>query len=104
MLILSTMTFPGTTSAEFAKKVLEVLSKNPYPEYIKRNYYMKFGGNGIIAYTIFDVEKGKEADGLQEIGNRSALFVTSLEGCKSTLEVLYTMEEGFAMISMAAPT
>jgi hypothetical protein len=104
MLILSTTTFPGTISPEVANKVVEVLSKNPYPEYIKRNYYMKFGGDGITTYTIYDVEKGKEADGLKEIGSRSALFVTSLEGYKCTLEVLYTIEEGFAMISMAAPT
>ena len=53
MLLLGIATFPGTSAVDFARKVVEIVTTNPYPDYIKRNYYFKFGGDGGTLYTIF---------------------------------------------------
>jgi hypothetical protein len=102
MLFLATMTYPGSSIVDIVKLALKTLAENPYPEYTKRNYYFTFGGDGIKGYTIYDIEKGKEEEGLKDILDRMTMVSMSIEGAKFTLETAFTLEEAFAMVGKHA--
>jgi hypothetical protein len=102
MLLMGIITFPGTSAATYAKKVIEIVTTDPYPEYIKRNYYTAFSGDGIKGYVVFDIEQGKEQESLLNIMNRM-VKLSSIEGVNCILEPLFTAEEAFASIDMESP-
>jgi hypothetical protein len=95
---------PGSQASEWTKLALDTLANNPYPEFIKRNYYFAFGEEGIRTYTIFEIDKGKEEEGLKDIQNRVLKFAVSLKGMKSVLEPVFTVEEIFTMMSELMPS
>jgi hypothetical protein len=104
MLLMATVHFPATSAAEFGKKVIDELTNNPYPTFTKRNYYFKFGGDGVIEYIIFDIEEGNEGAALKDINARFFKMSNSVNGFKSSIEPIFGIEEAFSLISMAAPT
>jgi hypothetical protein len=89
---------PFTSAFDFTRKVIETLSSNPYPDYVKRNYYFKPSGNGIQVYVVYDIDKGKEEEGLQDIMSRMCQFGTCIEGVSGTLEPVLTAEQMLAMM------
>lgn len=97
MLFLSTFTYPGSSMVDFMKLGIKTLAENPYPEFIKRDYYFTFGGDGIKGYVIYDIEKGKEEEGLKDILSRITMVGVSIEGAKGTIEPTFTLEDVFAM-------
>jgi hypothetical protein len=103
MLLMATVCFPATSAAEFGKKAVEELAGNPYPEFTKRDYYFKFGADGIVMYVIYDIEKGNEEAALRDIRERMFKFSNSIEGFKPVLEPIMGFEEAFSVINMATP-
>ena len=102
MLLMAIMTYPGTSAATVAKKGIEILTNDPYPEYIKRDYYYALTGDGIKTYVVADIEQGKEQEGLLNIMNR-LVKLSSIEGFNAILEPLFTIEEAYASIDMESP-
>ncbi|MEW6553335.1 MAG: hypothetical protein AB1384_03485 [Actinomycetota bacterium] len=103
MLMLSTVTFPATSAAEFVKKAIEELTNNPYPEFTKRDYYFKFSGEGLVMYIIYDIAAGNEEAALRDINERIFKFSNAIDGFKPTLEPLIGFEDAFSLINMTAP-
>jgi hypothetical protein len=89
---------PMTSATAFTRKVVETLSTNPYPEYVKRNYYFKPSGDGIRVYVVYDIEKSKEEEGLLDIMSRTCQFGTCIEGISGTLEPVVTAEQMLAIM------
>ena len=102
MLFLATMTYPGSSIVDITKLALKTLAENPYPEYTKRNYYYTYGGEGMKGYIVYDIEKGKEEEGLKDILDRMAMMSMSIEGVKFTIEPVITLEEAFATVGKYA--
>ena len=103
MLFMATNSFPATSAAEFGRQGIEELTSNPYPDFIKRDYYAKFGEDGIVMYIIYDIETGKEEAALRDIKERMFKFSNSIEGLKTILEPIMSFEEMFSLIKMGAP-
>ena len=104
MLLMATVRFPVTSAAEFGKKVIDELANNPYPGFTKRNYYFKFGEDGMTMYIIYEIAEGNEEAGLHDINSRLFKFSQAIEGFKPILEPIIGFEEAFSLISMTAPT
>lgn len=96
MLLLGKSTGPITSMPASLKKAMEILTKNPYPDYIKRDYYYTFGGDGVNFYVIFNIEEGHEAEGVDNILSRMAELGSASEGAAGTLEPIFTIENAFA--------
>jgi len=104
MLLMVTGTYPVTSAADFGKLAIDEMKNNPYPDFIKRNYYFKFGGDGVIAYIIYDIEEGNEEAARKDISSRMFKMMHSVKGLTASLEPLFSVEEGFSWLSMVAPT
>lgn len=95
-------TWPSKSSAEVGEKAVEYLSK-PLPSYMKRiGPLVTAGGDGVKAYMIFEVEKGHEEEGVKEIIDGEAPFL-SIEGYKFTVEPVLTAEEALPLVGLAPP-
>jgi hypothetical protein len=101
MLYMGIGTLSISSVADFAKSSIDESINHPQPEYITRNIYLKFGGDGIQIYVIFDVDKGKEEEALMSIMGRAIRFGLSIEDIKWTFEPIMTLEEGFTLLSTA---
>lgn len=106
MLFINKSTLPIKSVADWAKKAVETLTNNPYPEFTKRNYYWRFIGDKLELTTIFDIEKGKEEEGLMDLFNRVYPFFLSIDGLEIiSNDAVFTLEQLFATISQEqAPT
>ena len=99
MLFLGISTFPGTKINAAASKMMEILVNDPPPDYIKRTYYVTFGGKGIKMYALYDIEEGKEAEGFKAVAKRNAEMIQSVEGMEVTFEAAMSIEDAFAAIN-----
>lgn len=103
MLLMATSSYPGKSISAAAKKMIEIVSNDPPPDYIKRTYYFVLGGKGIKVYSFYDIEEGNESAGFREISRRAVDVLQSVEGTETMFEVVLTLEEAFATINMQAP-
>ena len=102
MLLMLSGSCPGSSIVDWARLAVETLATNPYPEFIKRDYYFMFDEDGIKTFTIFDIEKGREEEGLKDIQNRLTKFSISIEGMKAKLDPVFTLEDVFAVVGQLA--
>jgi hypothetical protein len=86
---------PTTAMPAIVKKAMEILTNNPYPEYITRDYLYTFSEDGVVMYVIYDIAPGHEAEGLENILSRMAELGSAAEGIGGTLEPVFTMEQVF---------
>ena len=98
MLLMNECYFPFTSATAFTRKALATLSSNPYPDYVKRTYYVKPTGDGYKLYTVYDIDKGHEEEGLLDVVNRACQFGPCIQGLKGTLEPVLTIEQMFAIM------
>ena len=99
MHIMYTVTYPLKSAKEVAKAFMEAI-KNPLPDYISRSHvYNLYGGKGIKAYTIYEIEKGYEDEGLMEIAKRMTVYI-DIEGFEITPEVVATSEEAIPLLGL----
>jgi hypothetical protein len=101
---MSTSTYPVISAVDFGKFAVDELKNNPYPDFIKRNYYWKWGGDGLIMYVIYDIEEGNEEAALKDINSRGAKAAQSVKGLVGNIEPLMNIEDIFSLFSMTAPT
>lgn len=95
MHIMYTVTYPLKSAKEVVKAFM-VAMKNPLPDYITRSHvYNLYGGKGIKAYTIYEIERGHEDEGLMEIAKRMTAYI-DIEEFEISTEVLATIDIFFA--------
>ena len=99
MFVMVTSTYPTKSSVQVGKVAVETLAKAP-PPYVKRlGPYVTAGGDGIKAYTLYEIEKGHVEEGIVEVTKRMVPYF-SIEGYKYTLETLLTAEEALPLIGL----
>ena len=103
MFIMATTTYPPDKAVE----VVNILRKsvgNPLPPFVKRLHM--FGATsveyGIKGYAIYEVDRGKEYEGLKEINRRMAQLF-SIEGFRGQVESVQTMEEFMPILGIQIP-
>jgi hypothetical protein len=97
MLFLGIATIPGKSIGDFFKKSVETIATNPYPDFIKRTYMfgVDLKPEGGMCHILYDIEKGKEDEGLADISRRISIFAMSVEGFKMTLTPVVSLEQAF---------
>lgn len=95
---------PIKSVADFVSKAVETLASNPYPEFTKRNYYVRFVGDEMELTTIYDIEDDRVEEGLMDIDGRAYPFFLSLEGLKGEIYPVFSLEQLFAVIDQSTPS
>jgi hypothetical protein len=98
LLLMDEFFLPSTSVIAFMRKSIETLTSNPYPDYVNRNYYFKPSGDGIKVYVVYDIDKGKEEEGLIDVMSRAIQFGIGIEGVSGTLEPVLTAEQMLAIM------
>jgi hypothetical protein len=99
MLIMYTMTYPLKSTLDAAKRFIEAL-KDPPPDYINElGPYVRYGGKGIKAYWLVEIEKGHEDEGIKEIAKRLTIYF-DVEGYEIDSEVVVTAEEAVPLLGL----
>jgi hypothetical protein len=103
MLMLLKVKMPATSAADFINNAVTTLTTNPYPDFVKRNYYWTFEEDLIECHTVYDIDNGKAEEALEDIAKRLISFENSVEGIKFALEPAYTIEQAFAFLGQTIP-
>jgi hypothetical protein len=99
MIIMAKNRYPATSAKGFLDRALAELRDNPYPEYIKRTYYFKFGEGGIVMYIIYEIDPGNEEAGMKDLNRRAFKFMQEVEGFEVvSVEVLMNVEDTISVI------
>jgi hypothetical protein len=80
------------------------LSTNPYPDFIKRTYIFCVKPEGLTLYILWDVEKGKEEEGLKDLMTRILSLSHSVEGLTMSITPALSIEEIFNTLSKLGVT
>jgi hypothetical protein len=82
---------------------LDIMKNDPFPDYVETTaLYTHWGGDGVKAYTIYNIKEGKADEGLKEITRRMVNF-SSVEGYKIESEVVLPIEEALAILGKEMP-
>jgi len=99
MYVLYTTTYPLKSTLDAAKKFIEA-AKNPPPDYINQiGVYVAYGGKGIKGYALFEIEKGREDEGIKEIAKRLTIYY-DVEGYEITSDVVLSAEEAIPLLGL----
>lgn len=104
MIFLVEATYPGTKAMELATASLEYLKTNPPPEGVKIiEYYAFAGGDGYRLLMFYEIETGKEEEGLNWISTGEVQSLNTIEGYKINTSVVYPMAPALEFLDMEAP-
>ncbi len=104
MIVLLEATFPGTKTDEIVAEWLESLKTDPPPEYVKMiDLYALAAGDGLRTLMFYDVEKGKEDEGVKYLTRGVVRMLKAIEGYREEVRVVYNMAEAFEILGMKAP-
>ena len=104
MRFLSETSMSVAAMKAFIKKAVEELATNPYPDYIKRDYFCRLDGEGLTFYILYDIEKGREEEGIKDIHDRMLKFSDAIEFMSGTgLTPLLTVQELYASLCVEPP-
>ena len=93
MIFLFTMTYPGTSAADFGKAVIKNFQEHPWPDFARlTGAYAAICEDRMKAYAILEIEKGKEDETFKVADKRLANYI-SIPGFRYKEERLITMEE-----------
>jgi hypothetical protein len=99
LILMAKDRYPATSAKDFTEKAMEELRDNPYPEFIKRNYYYKLGEGGIVMYIIYEIDPGNEDAALKDIHARGLKFAQEVEGFEPVSEeVLMSIQEALTLM------
>jgi hypothetical protein len=102
MFYMLTDTYPNNKT----KEVVEAFRKSmaePMPPFLRRVHVLVsfgVGEPGQRGYTIYEVDKGKEYDGLAELQRRLASHFFGIEGYKYEIEPVFTAEEAIPLLGL----
>jgi len=99
MLFMGTHSWPMEKTPEVGQVVLKtMLTLPPYVKMI--GPFVAMGGEGVMVWTIWDVEKGHEAEGLLAI-MKHRMEYASIGGQKFTLEPVLTADAFASMVGLS---
>lgn len=103
MLVMITMTWPTTSTIELAKAGIKNFQENPFPDFMRLTgpFYAVYE-DGLKAYSILEIDKGKEDEAFQILNKRLANYIPA-PGFGWREERLMTMEEAYPLLNMEAP-
>jgi len=101
MHIMLTTTCPPDKTVEVATRYVKVQQENPLPPFIKTVgvFVTSSLESGTKTYLIYELEAGKENEGLQEIGRRIVPFM-DIEGYRYHIEPVFPAEEAISMLPL----
>ncbi len=99
MKFLLTGTMPIMSALEFARKSIEESTSDLKDEYSTRTAYCRLGGDGVILYIIFDVDKDRVEEALSRIQARAVRYGLVVEGMKWDLVPIYGIEEAITWLT-----
>ena len=100
MFVMTTVTYPPDKTVEVVK-VFTKAEETPLPSFLKRQHVLTTtaGESGLRTYGIYEVEAGKEYEGLQEISKRMVAFF-GIAGFRYRVEPAMTPEESIPMLGL----
>jgi hypothetical protein len=105
MVVMLEVTYPGAKAQEVGKAFVDVIQANPFPDYVKLvEDYSHWGADGIKSHLFYDLEKGKEEEGMRYITASTLELTRAVDGFR-VLEssVVYTLAEAYAVVGMEGP-
>lgn len=96
VLYMVTTTYPLNKATEVMETFLKIAETKPPPYLKSRGFYNTYGGKGIKAYNIVEIEGAHIAEGATELQRRLIPF-NSIEGLKITFETLMTVRDSIEL-------
>jgi hypothetical protein len=95
-----TQTYPLKSVKEVGRIFVEEVTISPTPEYINLiGIYVAYGGKGVKAFTLYEVEKGKEDEGYKEIMQRFTPFFP-VQGFEIDMDWVLPVQDALPMIGL----
>jgi hypothetical protein len=105
MILMLEVTYPASKAQECGQAFIDVLQANPFPDYVKLiEDYQHWGGDGIKGHVFYDLEKGKEDEGMKHITANTLELTKAVDGFR-VLEstMVYPLAEAYAVVGMEGP-
>ncbi len=99
MQVMATMSYPMKSTPEVGKAAVETYSK-PLEHANRMSTHVTYGGGGIKAYSLFELEKGFEDEGMKSIIS-NYLAYGGIEGFKVDTEVVVPIAEAMSLIGLS---
>jgi len=101
MFVMMTATYPLDKTVEVATRYIKDQQENPLPPFIKTVgvFVTSSLESGMKTYLIYEIEAGKEYEGLQEISRRTVQFF-DIEGYRCQIEHVLSAEEAIPMLPL----
>jgi hypothetical protein len=99
MHLMTISTYPLKSTAQAGKKFVEV-AQSPMPDFLKRQaMYTEYGGKGVTAYGIYEVEKGHEDEGVKALVKLITNYY-DIDGYEIAIRVVLSVEEALPLIGL----
>lgn len=101
MFVMITITYPPDKAVEVAKRFIKARQENPMPPFIKTvgEFVTSSLECGIKVCGIYEIEAGKEYEGLQELSRRTEQFF-DIEGFRYQMEPVMAAEEAISTLPL----
>jgi hypothetical protein len=103
MLVMTTTAYPPSKAVEVAQLFMKV-EQTPRPAFLKQLHVFTAGSieSGMKTYGIYEIDAGKEYEGLMEIAKRMVQFA-SIEGFRYQIEPVLTPAESIPLLGITQP-
>lgn len=97
MIVMNIATYPMSSIPKVVEIFIENM-KTGIPDYIKMTGpYSRWGGEGITAFVIYDIQDDRIMEGMKELGARDARYAAA-EGYKIESSVLLSIEDSLSLV------
>jgi hypothetical protein len=105
MILMFEFTYPAPKAQELAQAFIDDLQANPMPDYVKFvEEYISWGADGLKAHTYYELEKGKEEEGLRYVTAHELAMTKAVDGFRVLdCTPVYRMAEAYSVINMKGP-
>jgi hypothetical protein len=105
MILMFEFTYPAPKAQELAQAFIDDLQANPMPDYVKFvEEYISWGADGLKAHTCYELEKGKEEEGLRYVTAHELAMTKAVDGFRVlNCTPVYRMAEAYSVINMTGP-
>ena len=102
MFVMVISTTPPDKAVELGKAQIKLM-ETPLPSYMKHvSVFAAVDETGVKGYTILEVDKGKEFEGLKELHGRMVTFY-DIVGFRYKVEPILTVEEALPLVGLVPP-
>ena len=102
MIFIATVTYPMTSIGPVVKVFIENM-KAGMPDYIEMDGpYNRWGGDGIVATTLYKIQDDRAQEGVKELVSRDAKFA-DIAGYKIDYKLVLSIEDSLAIVGEKMP-